>query len=196
MEETRDILAEMQENVRIEAIAEFVGLSTMRIRQLENAGIIRSFKEGRTRFYDKWPTLLALLAYYKAKADKAGDSMELEKIREETKNVKLQIAKAKRELEEMKVQRARGELLHTDDLKRIFGGMFSRLHIGLESFPLGIAPKLVGKTDVMENAEIIKKGLDKLMYEITEFNFETLKASSRDRYIAGLESEENKQQRL
>jgi phage terminase Nu1 subunit (DNA packaging protein) len=102
---------------------------------------------------------------------------------------KLRQITARRELEEMKVKRTRGELHHTEDIKRIFGTMLSRLRTGLESFPLGIAPKLTEKTDLMEIAGIIKNQLDKIMYEVTEYDIDKIKTDVGAEYIAGLEAE-------
>lgn len=82
----------------------------------------------------------------------------------------------RRKLDELKLARARGDLHHTKDLKRIFGLILSRLHSGFESFPLGTATKLSGKTNVMKIAEVLKTQLDKILFEITNYDVENLKA--------------------
>jgi len=175
--------------VGIEELAKLVGVVERRIQQLENEGVIKSEPKTNNkdkREYDFAKSIVAIVRYYRSKADsrRSGDSKEMEE-------EKLRQLAAKRELEEIKVLRARGELHHTDDIKRIFGSIFSRVHTGFESFPLGLAPKLAGKTNIMEIAEEIKNQLDKILYEITEYDIDALKMNIGYEYLAGLEDEED-----
>ena len=164
--------------VNITLLAKVVGVEIRMIRHLQQQGVIEpySISKGDGNKYDLLVCVNKIFRYYREKTDRTAD----EKLR--------QLA-AKRELEEIKVKRARGELHHTEDIKVIFGSMFSRLHSGFESFPLGLATKVVDKTDVMEIAGEIKKQLDKILYEVTNYDIETLKANVGD-YIAGLDTEE------
>ena len=161
--------------------------SIRELRHLQQQGIIEPAikNKGKESAYDFAKSYAAMFAYYKriASSRRSGDSKEMEE-------EKLRQLAAKRELEEMKVLRARGELHHADDIKRIFGAMFSRVHTGFESFPLGLAPKLAGKTNVMEIAGEIKTHLDKILYEITEYDIEALKMNVGYDYLAALEAEE------
>ena len=174
--------------VGIEELAKLVDVDERRIQQIEQEGVIKSEPKANNkekRKYDFAKSIVALVRYYRKKADsrRSGDSKEMEE-------EKLRQLAAKRELEEMKVLRARGELHHTDDIKRIFGAIFSRVHTGFESFPLGLAPKIAGKTNIMEIAGEIKTHLDKILYEITEYDIEALKMNVGSDYLAGLEAEE------
>jgi len=164
--------------VTISALAKIVGVEIRMIRHFQQQGIIEpySISKSEGNKYDLLVCCHNIFRYYRDKADKTAD----EKYR--------QLA-AKRELEEIKLQRVRGELHHTEDIKRIFGSILSRLHAGFESYPLGIATKLIEKSNAMEIAEIIKKQLDKILYEITNYDIETLK-SDVGSYIAELDAEE------
>lgn len=174
--------------VTIDYLAKATQNSIRTMRDLQRQGVIEPEvkDKGKESLYNFAKCYSALFLYYKEKADsrRSGESKEMT-------DEKLRQLAAKRELEEMKVQRARGELHHIEDLRHVLGLLFARLHTGFESFPLGIATKLVDKEKVMENAGIIKKGMDKILYEVTDFNFETFKASGGDKYIAELEAEEN-----
>jgi len=176
----------------ISYLAKSTDLSIRELRHLQQQGIIEPAikNKGKESAYDFAKCYSAMFAYYKkiASSRRSGDSKEMEE-------EKLRQLAAKRELEEMKVLRARGELHHADDIKRIFGGIFSRVHTGFESFPLGLAPKLAGKTNIMEIAGEIKTQLDKILYEITEYDIEALKMNVGYDYLAGLEAdEENNEQ--
>ena len=165
--------------VTISELAKVVGVEIRMIRHFQQQGIIEpeSISKSEGNKYNFVICVHSLFKYYREKADRSAE----EKFR--------QLA-AKRELEEIKVKRARGELHHTEDIKRIFGSLLSRLHSGFESFPMGTATKVADKTDVMEIAKEIKKQLDKILYEVTNYDVETLTADVGN-YIAELEAEEN-----
>ena len=164
-------------------IADLLSITPRRVQQLTQERVIE--KHPGTDEYEFVRTMIGLVQFAWKKMDSRrtydSEIMAGEKLR--------QMA-AKRELEEMKVKRARGELHHTEDIKRIYGAMFSRTHTGFESYCLGTAPKAVGKTDVMEIAGILKKSLDKILFEITEYDVETLKADIGADYIDGLVDKE------
>jgi len=164
--------------VGISALAAFWCVEIRMVRYYQQLGIIEpySISKSEGNKYDLIACSHKMFKYYKDKAGKSADE-------------KLRQLSAKRELEEIKVKRARGELHHTEDIKRIFGSMFVRLHSGFESFPLGMATKVIDKTDVMEIADVIKKQLDKILYEVTNYDIEKLKADVGE-YIAELEAEE------
>jgi len=164
--------------VNISLLAKVVGVEIRMIRHFQQQGVIEpySVSKGDGNKYDLLVCVNKIFKYYREKADRTAEE-------------KLRQLSAKRELEEIKVKRARGELHHTDDIKFIFGSIFSRIHSGFESFPLGLATKVVDKKNVMEIAEVIKKQLDKILYEITNYDIETLKTDVGE-YIDGLDAEE------
>jgi hypothetical protein len=171
MDETQKFLAGIQKNARIEEIAEFVGVTPMRIRQFENAGVIKSFKDGRTRLYDKWPTLLAITKHY---IGKSGGSEEKGNSREALKDEKLRRMVIRRKIEELKLGELKGDLLRGDDIEKAVGAVLTRLRINLLAIPLGAAPLVQGKTDANEIAEILENRLNRALNEVTNFDFKTL----------------------
>jgi phage terminase Nu1 subunit (DNA packaging protein) len=169
MDRTRKFLAGIQENVRVEEIAETVGVTPMRIRQLENMGVIQSFKDGRTRLYDKWPTLLSILKYYREKADsrRSGDSQEM-------KSAKERQATAKAKLEELKLAQLEGDLHKAEDIERIIGAILTRLRINLLAIPMGLAPVLRDMDDAMEIAEKLDERIRRVMNEVADMDLRKL----------------------
>ena len=168
-------------------IARITGMTEQWIRQLARNGIISAEKEKgvRGRLYDQMPTLQKLMVYYREKAEQNYDPVA-EKMADE----KLQLLRAKRELEEIKVRRVQGELHHTEDIKQIFGVLVNRLLAALEPYPQKVAQKLVGTSSIMEVAGILKKDLDKILYEVTNYDIDKLKTDIGADYIAQLEAED------
>jgi phage terminase Nu1 subunit (DNA packaging protein) len=173
-------------------ISKATGVGIEQLRKLQQQGVFEPIikSKGKESVYDFAKVYSAMFAYYreKAKSRTSTESMEMA-------DEKLRQMAAKRELEEMKVKRARGELHHTEDIIQIFGAIFNRIHTGFESFPLGLAPKLVGKTNTMEIATEIKTYLDKILYEITNYDVEALKADIGPEYLAKIEAEDKAEHR-
>ena len=167
--------------VNAEHIAGIVGVTKRRVGQWKEEKIIQASGRG---LYEKDLTLTAIFTWYREnieKQKKPSDALEAQKLRQTA---------ARATLEEIKVKRTKGELHHTDDIVRVIGAIFSRIHAGLESFPLGIAPLLTDNPDPMDIATKIKERLDKILYEMTNFDFEIFKNTGGADYITQLEAEE------
>jgi len=183
------VTAKGVELITIAELSKRTKVSIRMLRTLQQQGIIEPAvtNKGKESLYNFAECLAKMFAHYRDLANNRtstdSDEMKVEKLKQIT---------AKRTLEEIKVKRIRGELHHSEDVKRIIGSMFSRIHGGLESFPLGVAPLLVGKTDAVKIAEEIRKKLSKILYEITMFDFETFTKTNAD-YISQLEAEEKAQ---
>jgi len=163
--------------VSTDYIAEIVGVTKRRVGQFREEKIIQADSKG---LYDQDLTLKSLFAWYREKVgklSKPSDALEAERLRQTA---------ARATLEEIKVKRAKSDLHHSEDIVRIFGAIFSRIHAGLESFPLGMAPLLTDNYDAMDIASKLKERLDKILYEITSFDFESFKDSGGAGYIEAL----------
>jgi len=166
------------ELVTLEYLAETLGVTKRRIAQFKEDKIITPVKRG---LYEKQAALVSLFAWYRERVDKPAkptEAMEYEKLR---------AAKSKAEREEILVKKEKGELHSTEDMAAIFGNIFSRVHAGLESFPLGIAPLLTDNSDAMDIAAKIKKSLSKVLYEMTVFDFDLFVKTGGAEYVSALE---------
>ena len=169
------------ELVSLEYLAETLGVTKRRIGQFKEEKIITPVQRG---LYDKQAALVSLFAWYRDKIDKPAkptEAMEYEKLR---------VMSSKAEREEMRVKKDKGELHHTEDMAAIFGSIFSRVHAGLESFPLGIAPLLTDNPDAMDIAAKIKKSLSNVLYEMTIFDFDLFVKTGGASYVSALEAGE------
>ena len=173
-------MAQVKTNfVKTDYIAEIVGVTKRRIKQFQEEGIIQAAGKG---LYDRDVVFASLFAWYREKSgkpEKPSDALEAERLRQTA---------ARATLEEIKVKRAKSDLHHTDDIIRVFCAIFSRIHAGLESFPLGIAPLLTDNHDAMDIATKLKERLDKILYEMTTFDFDTFKSSGGADFMDALET--------
>ncbi|MCL2210795.1 MAG: MerR family transcriptional regulator [Treponema sp.] len=177
--------------VTIAELSKRTGVGIRMLRHHQQQGIIEPevVSKGKESLYNFANCLAKLFAHYRDLVNnKSSGSRELndEKLRQIT---------AKRTLEEIKVQRIRGELHHTEDIQRIIGAMFSRTRSGFDSLPLGIAPSLVNMSDAVKIAEKIRIRKDKILHEITTFDFDTFMKTEAS-YVSQLitEDEEDAEQ--
>lgn len=189
MPEATQQTAQTKQYVRIEQIAQLLGVSVRRVQQLTQEGIIKSEKvKGKLgREYDFVPTIHSLLTYYREKADKhtgPSDALEEERLRRE---------RARATLDELKVKRAEGELFDAKTIEKMIGAVFTRIRTGLFSLPMGVAPLLRDQGDINAIAEIIQSRLHELLSEIINFDMAVFKAYCGAEYIAEAEDEEEEE---
>jgi phage terminase Nu1 subunit (DNA packaging protein) len=158
--------------VRVEVLAQFVGVTVRRIQQLQQEGVIKpepvkNKKEGAQ--YDFLPCLHNLITYYRDKAErrKSGDSADMEK-------EKLSHLTIKRETEELKLKQIKGELHKAEDIERVMGAGLTRLRINLLAIPMGVAPLVRVKKDVNEIAEILNERICRALNEIATIDIKKL----------------------
>jgi DNA-binding transcriptional MerR regulator len=179
--------------VTIAELSKKLGISIRQLRNYQQQGIIQpeTTSKGKESLYSWQACLGKLYVYFRDKVTsrKSSDSAEIaaEKLRRET---------ARRKLDEMKALVMEGELHHINDLKHILGGMFTRLHTGLESLPLGIAPLITNEPDAMVIAEKIKDQLSRILYEILNFDYNVFRKADKTGYIAALEQRDEEEKEI
>ena len=171
--------------VTIAELSKRTGVGIRMLRHHQQQGIIEPevVSKGKESLYSFAKCLAKLFGHYRDLVNnKSSGSKELndEKLRQIT---------AKRTLEEIKVQRIRGELHHTEDIQKIIGAMFSRTRSGFDSLPLGVAPSLVDMSDAVKIAEKIRIRKDKILYEITNFDFDAFMKTEAS-YVSKLMTED------
>jgi phage terminase Nu1 subunit (DNA packaging protein) len=163
--------------VRVEALANFVGVTVRRIQQLQQEGVIKPEPGGNKKDgakYDFLPCLNKIITYYRERADKSksGDSKDMEA-------EKLRLLTVKRETEELKLAEMKGDLHRTDDIETVVGAAVSRLRISLLAIPMGVAPVIRGKENINEIAEIITERLSKALNEMVNIDIDKLLAEEK-----------------
>jgi phage terminase Nu1 subunit (DNA packaging protein) len=155
--------------VKTEKLSQFCGVSLRRIQELTQEKVITPDRRGEkgANLYDFLPSVRAILAYYREKADSRYHKLSSEMEREKLK----QIA-ARRALDELKLDIARQNAHQTADVERVFGALLGRLRTGLLSVPMSVAPLLTSQENVNIISEIIKERIYRALHEITNFDIE------------------------
>ena len=140
-------------------------LSTARINQLVQEGMLvrdKSRTDGRLMLFD------SLRNYFLSKRT-GEDGEELNYTMERAR-----LTKAKRELAELKLGRAKGELLEATKVEESFTGLLTTLRKNLTGLPSKMARQLSGKSE-LEISRLLAEEIDYALDELSNYDLGELK---------------------
>ena len=135
------------------AVAQWLGLTERRIRQMRDAGIIREAKPG---LYDMKPTVQAYLAYLR------NNNGDLNQQRAE-------LTKTKKELAKLELDERKGDLHRTEDVEQALSTMLI-FRTKIMSMPAKLAKTLAGMSDSAEIYDLLKKETDEALDELSDYD--------------------------
>jgi len=144
----------MATSFNIEAISKLLKLSERRIQQLAKDNIIPKAERGK---YDLVSSVHGYIDFLKAKA--GGDFTAEEVLKNKNK-----LLKAKAEIEK---QKATGELIPKEEVKRTWLELVHKIKQKLLSIPNKVAPVIVTVKNINEIKLILQDKLYEALYEIT-----------------------------
>ena len=141
------------------AIAQLLGLSEKRIKQLTEDGTIKEFSHGH---YKLWPTAKAYITYLQNAVGSLDYNAE-----------KASLTKVKREDAELSLSLRRGELHRAVDVEFILTNMLIAFKAKLEALPHKILPVLVsamnGGAAPDEVLVILRKAIEEAVGELRDY---------------------------
>ena len=141
------------------AIAQLLGLSEKRIKQLTEDGTIKEFSHGHYRL---WPTVKSYISYLQ----NAGGSLDYNA-------EKANLTRVKREEAELSLSLRRGELHRAEDVEFILTNMLIAFKAKLEALPHKILPLLINAME-HNNAPnevliILRKAIEEAVDELRDY---------------------------
>lgn len=136
------------------AVAQWLGLTERRIRQMRDAGIIRETKPG---LYDMKPTVQAYLAYLR---NNMGDLNQQ----------RAELTKTKKELAKLELDERKGDLHRTEDIEQALTTMLMNFRTKVMSMPAKLAKTLAGMSDNAEIYDLLKKETDEALDELSDYD--------------------------
>lgn len=155
-------------------LAEILGLSDRRIRQLEQEGVISKISRGK---FDLPQAVQQYIAWIKTQA--AAKSEEELDLRKE----KTLLTRATRQKVELELQIMRGELHRSEDVRRVMHDMLGAFRARCLSIPSKAAPRIQGQTDLAVIQDVIKKEVYEALAELSEYDPEVFYAQSKDKLV-------------
>lgn len=142
-------------------LAECLGISSRRVRQLREEGLFKLTQEGKGYNLEK-----SIQEYieYKVNAETGRRaSISKEEVQAEHEEVKKQISL-------LKLRRLRRELHEASDVEAFLTDMLLRFKNRLLSVPSRLAMQIAGESDINEIIQIIKKELGAVLEELSEYD--------------------------
>ena len=141
------------------AVAQLLGLSEKRIRQMTEDGTIKEFSHGH---YKLWPTAKAYITYLQNTAGSLDYNTE-----------KAGLTRVKREDAELSLALRRGELHKAADVEFILTNMLMAFKAKLEALPHKILPVLINAMDSRaapdEVLVILRKAIEEAVGELRDY---------------------------
>lgn len=153
-EQITNVMAEGK-SVSVVVLAKFFGLTSRRVQQLVDDGVLPAKRVGNKNIYEFLPCAQAYIHHLQSKA--AGQETKLEKADLERKKLEEEVGwkGAKREMAEIELAVRRGEVHRAEHVREMFEGMISYARAGFLSIPGRVAMDVAGATPAAA-AKIIK----------------------------------------
>lgn len=144
-------------------LADLFGLTTRRIRQLAEEGVITKVSRGR---YNLQESIKNYVVYLKT-------TSELKEKEDESIDYDIERAlheRVKRERTELQVAAMKGTMHFSEDVERVMNDMLSNFRSKLLALPSKLAPKLIGKDEVIEIQEEIQGEVLETLQELSNYD--------------------------
>lgn len=175
-------MAELVEVTEVE-LAEYLGLSTRRIRQLNTEGVVIKSQRGR---YDLKASVLGYINSIRQPENKK--DLDLEKLNMAKAAESLTHERLKKRITELKVQEMEKKLHRAEDVEYFWNAIIISAKSRLTSIPVKCAPLLVGIEDRKEIQAILKREVADALNELAEYDVENFDMNIGDEDV-GDESE-------
>ena len=155
------------ENVTVSStvLANLFGVSTRRIRQFENEGIIKKVARGK---YSLQENIKNYLTYIQATSNLKNDTNVNEEVDYDVEHALLE--KRKREKIELELAEMRGEMHKSSDVERVMNDMLSNFRSKILALPSKIAPQLITLTTISDFQDILQKEMINILHELSNYD--------------------------
>lgn len=146
-------------------LSNLFGLTTRRIRQLENEGVIQKIARGKYSLQDN---IKSYITYIKASADLKENKTEAGKIDYDEEHALLE--RRKREKIELELAAMRGTMHYSEDVERVMNDMLSNFKAKILALPSRAAPRLITLSTIADIQEVLQNEVLDALNEMSQYN--------------------------
>jgi len=146
-------------------LANLFGLSTRRIRQLEEESVINKVARGK---YSLQENIKSYITFIKTTANLKENKNEELKVNYDEEHALLE--KAKREKAELEVAAIRGTMHFSEDVERVMNNMLSNFRAKILALPSRAAPSLITLTVIADIQQILQMEVLDILHELSNYN--------------------------
>lgn len=154
-----------QVTVSSTVLSNLFGLTTRRIRQLENEGVIQKIARGKYSLQDN---IKSYITYIKASADLKENKIEEGKIDYDEEHALLE--RRKREKMELELAAMRGTMHYSEDVERVMNDMLSNFKAKILALPSRAAPRLITLSTIADIQEVLQNEVLDALNEMSQYN--------------------------
>ncbi|ALP91190.1 hypothetical protein [Clostridium butyricum] len=154
-----------QVTVSSTVLSNLFGLTTRRIRQLENEGVIQKIARGKYSLQDN---IKSYITYIKASADLKENKTDEGKIDYDEEHALLE--RRKREKMELELAAMRGTMHYSEDVERVMNDMLSNFKAKILALPSRAAPRLIILSTIADIQEVLQNEVLDALNEMSQYN--------------------------
>lgn len=148
-------------------LAELIGVSDRRIRQLGEEGVLIRASKGRYKLLDSLKNYILNLKI--AVDSETSQNIDGELVLEEERAIH---EKVKRHISELKLSLMKGEMHKAEDIEAVMNDILSSFKTRLINMPSKLSPMLVSRNDVGLIKEILTREVIEVLNELKDYNIQ------------------------
>lgn len=170
-------MAENQNLQPVAVIAKIFGVTTRRVQQLKEEGII--IGQGNPTKYDLLPTIQAYIRYLSDKAYGRQKKENREALEEQKLQAEIDIKKAKAEAANLELSELQGKLHRAEDVEAITTDHVLFLRSMLMAMPGKLAVDLAGTHTAAEQAETVRVAVYFILDQLANYKYDPVAYKKR-----------------
>lgn len=162
-------MSEKQNLQGSQQIAKIFGVSTRRIQQLNEEGIIKG--SGKPLKFDLMPTIISYIKYLSDKANGRAKKETMSQLEESKLRSEVAIKESKAEIARLELKEIQGKMHRAEDVEAIFTDHTLYLRGLLLAMPNKLAVDLAGEHTAAEQAETVKREVYYILNNLADYRY-------------------------
>lgn len=158
-------------------LADYLGLSDRRIRQLFKQGVVIKSKRGK---YDLKASIKSYLNFLRAKDEETKKNESLEKLKISKEAETLMHERLKKRKTELQVLQLEKKMHTSEDVEFFWNAMVMTAKSKITAIPVKCAPLLLGIEDRREAQAILKREIDAVLNELADYDIDLFESEYDD----------------
>jgi phage terminase Nu1 subunit (DNA packaging protein) len=156
-------------------IASAIGVSERTVRRLVQEGTLNKVKNGQ---YDLVECTNRYIKYITEKQNLMDKDMD--KLEKELMVEKVFLERAKKKKLEIQVAEMEGVMHKAEDIEKLWSWSITNFKSRIRALPSKVAPQVQIASDLKEINAILRKEIDEVLLELSEYNVEKFHKSTKD----------------
>lgn len=159
--------ASKQNLVDSKIIAQLFGVTTRRVQQLVQEGVISATKQGNANKYDLLPTIQRYIKHLSGKAEKKDSGTEGRRLEAEA-----DLKRSKADMAALQLKELEGKMHRSEDVEAVMTDLVYTIRSMLMALPGRLAVDVVSAKTAAEASEVIRAEVYKVLEELAGYKYD------------------------